>query len=132
MKTVSRLPGGGLGQSEYQNTIYCSMLDCIMVSAQVDSMQVSDTATCVSPESTPTEFKVLDLIRFRGTSYTQLPFRERCLWLEKFLRDQIEEVTDDDPVRFEILPAYDCDDETMTSVFSIKPHFEVSSFTLAF
>ncbi|KAF6770722.1 hypothetical protein AHF37_10499, partial [Paragonimus kellicotti] len=69
-----------------------------MVSAQVDSMQVSDTATCVSPESTPTEFKVLDLIRFRGTSYTQLPFRERCLWLEKFLRDQIEEVTDDDPV----------------------------------
>ncbi|KAA3670932.1 snurportin-1 [Paragonimus westermani] len=73
LKTVSRLPGGGLGQSEYQNAIYCSMLDCIMLSAQVDSMQVSDGMTCVPRESTPTEFKVLDLIRFRGTSYTQLP-----------------------------------------------------------
>ncbi|KAF7258227.1 hypothetical protein EG68_04376 [Paragonimus skrjabini miyazakii] len=125
MKTASRLPGGGLGQSEHQNAIYCSMLDCIMVSEQVDSMQLSDTMTCVPRQSSPIEFKVLDLIRFRGTSYTQLPFRERCLWLEKFLRDQIEEAADDDPVRFEVLPAYDCDAETMTSVFSIKPHFEL-------
>ncbi|OON19189.1 hypothetical protein X801_04947 [Opisthorchis viverrini] len=130
-KTVSRLPGGGLGQSEHQNATYCTMLDCILLNLTApsgdNSMQICDGDNAST--DLPLEFKVLDLIRYRGTCYASLPFRERCCWMEQYLHSQIEESQEDDPVRFEVIPAYSCDLESMNAVLSVKPKYEPSCFS---
>lgn len=122
LEATSRLPGGGLGQSDSQNDRYCTLLDCIMLSSSS-----ADPLTCKShgTKIEPVVFKVLDLVQFRSTSYTHLPFRERSLWLCQYLRSQIEEYHEGDPVRFEVLPAHTCDTVSMNDVMSKLCEYEV-------
>ncbi|CAH8485722.1 unnamed protein product [Dicrocoelium dendriticum] len=125
LELTSRLPGGGLGQSDNQNDTYSTLLDCIMLSSSA-----ADPLTCESHEAN-TEvvvFKVLDLIQFRCTCYTHLPFHERSLWLRHYLRPQIEEYHENDPVRFEVLPSYACDTVSMNAVMSNACEYDVDGF----
>ena len=77
---LTRLPGGGLGQSSSQMHRYETSLDCIMLGVPSATMThqaaaIADTSTSKSPLS-PNEnicFMVLDLISFKSTSYASLP-----------------------------------------------------------
>ncbi|VDD80529.1 unnamed protein product [Mesocestoides corti] len=129
---LTRLPGGGLGQSSSQMHRYQTILDCIMLGVPTATM-THQSRTSVDQFSTETSsslgnniiLKVLDLISFRSTSYAQQRFRERCEWLESFHKEHIEAYEPGDVARFEIIPAYSCDSETMSSVFSSPPPFEL-------
>ncbi|TPP61816.1 Snurportin-1 [Fasciola gigantica] len=113
--TKSQLPGGGLGQSEHHNSSYCTMLDCILCPSNESKRNESSEEVL--------DLKVLDLIRFRTTGYTMLPFRERCDWLENYWREQIEANDHQDPVRFEVIRSHSCEMESMRRVLSEQPKF---------
>nr|VZI03121.1 unnamed protein product [Spirometra erinaceieuropaei] len=130
---LTRLPGGGLGQSSSQMHRYQTVLDCIMIGVPTASMthqtkerpDGEDTISPASSSSEPLLFKVLDLVKFRSTSYVHQKFRERCEWLEGFHREQVESFELGDVARFEIVPAFACDQQSMMQVFSLQPPFEL-------
>ncbi|CAH8846737.1 unnamed protein product [Trichobilharzia szidati] len=93
LSTVSRLPGGGLGQSDRQNSSYMTLLDCILWSAE-DNVNID----CESEGSVDKQLYVIDIIYMRSTVYSQLSFRERSVWMETYLKPQIEEFSESDPV----------------------------------
>ncbi|VDP49006.1 unnamed protein product [Schistosoma mattheei] len=53
-----------------------------------------------------------------------LQFYERSQWLENYLKQQIEEYNESDPVAFHILPSYECDVGSMQDAFSSIPSYE--------
>lgn len=126
---LTRLPGGGLGQSSSQMHRYETTLDCIMLGIPSATMtHEADRSIIDAPVSLPNGniiFMVLDLVCFKSTSYVQLRFHERCEWLESFHREQIEAYEPNDIARFEVVPAYSCDSETLSSIFSSPPPFEL-------
>ncbi|VDK37389.1 unnamed protein product [Taenia asiatica] len=126
---LTRLPGGGLGQSSSQMHRYETTLDCIMLGVPSATMtHEADRSIVDAPVPLPNGniiFMVLDLVCFKSTSYVQLRFRERCEWLESFHREQIEAYEPNDVARFEVVPAYSCDSETLKAVFSSPPPFEL-------
>ncbi|CAH8846734.1 unnamed protein product [Trichobilharzia szidati] len=120
LSTVSRLPGGGLGQSDRQNSSYMTLLDCILWSAE-DNVNID----CESEGSVDKQLYVIDIIYMRSTVYSQLSFRERSVWMETYLKPQIEEFSESDPLRFHIVPSHRCDTESMQNAFSSMPSYEV-------
>ncbi|VDM36348.1 unnamed protein product [Hydatigera taeniaeformis] len=133
---LTRLPGGGLGQSSSQMHRYETTLDCIMLGVPSATMtHEADRSNADSLVPLPNGniiFMVLDLVCFKSTSYVKLRFLERCEWLESFHREQVEAYEPNDVARFEIVPAYSCDSETLRSVFSFPPPFEVAYFLFHF
>ncbi|VDO11015.1 unnamed protein product [Rodentolepis nana] len=119
---LSRLPGGGLGQSSMRMYRDETVLDCIMID---NRKKVNQTSS--SSESTEVKliFMVLDLIYFKSTSYDEITFFERCEWMENYHRPNIEAFEHTDPVQFKLVPVYGCDKDTMGSMFSSPPPFEV-------
>ncbi|CAL8087242.1 unnamed protein product [Calicophoron daubneyi] len=122
-RTQSRLPGGGLGQSEHQSSANSTVLDCIMI--RPENSLTEDLDGDLSVKSSPILMYVVDVIYFRKTCYTELPFRERCSWLENYHRSEIEEEVSDDPIRFRVLSSYPCTEESMKTVFLAKPEFDL-------
>ncbi|VDL34885.1 unnamed protein product [Hymenolepis diminuta] len=119
---LSRLPGGGLGQSSVMMHRYETVLDCIMVDNRNKVHQ--DSASSEFPDG-KLIFMVLDLISFKSTSYDDVTFFERCEWLENYHKTNVEAYENTDPAQFKIVPAYACDKDTMKSVFSSPPPFEL-------
>ncbi|KAM3175500.1 hypothetical protein ACTXT7_008386 [Hymenolepis weldensis] len=119
---LSRLPGGGLSQSSVMMHRYETVLDCIMVDNRNKVHQ--DSVSSEFPER-KLIFMVLDLITFKSTSYDDVTFFERCEWMENYHKTNIEAYEHTDPAQFKIVPAYACDKDTMKSVFSSPPPFEL-------
>lgn len=132
---LTRLPGGGLGQSSSQMHRYQTVLDCIMIGVPTASMthpteepldnKDAPSHAASSSSTEPLLFKVLDLVKFRSTSYVHQKFRERCEWLEGFHREQIEPFELGDVARFEIVPAFACNQQSLMQVFALQPPFEL-------
>ncbi|KAK4471219.1 hypothetical protein MN116_004667 [Schistosoma mekongi] len=124
ISSVSRLPGGGLGQSDNQNNSYTTLLDCILYYPEQNTDFIDFQRTYESKQMT-FECYVVDLIYMRSTAYVNLPFYDRSQWLEHYLRQQIEEYDEGDVVVFHILPSYPCDIESMQMAFASVPPYEI-------
>ncbi|CAH8549526.1 unnamed protein product [Schistosoma margrebowiei] len=124
ISSVSRLPGGGLGQSDNKNSSYTTLLDCILYCPE-KNMDLSDFQMANETKQVTFVFYVVDIIFMRSTDYVNLPFYERSQWLENYLKQQIEEYNESDPVAFHILPSYECDVGSMQDAFSSIPSYEI-------
>nr|CDS26471.1 snurportin 1 [Hymenolepis microstoma] len=119
---LSRLPGGGLGQSSLMMHRYKTVLDCIMIDNRQRVHRDSFSSESIEEKLI---FMVLDLISFKSTSYDDITFLERCEWMESYHQSHIEAYEHTDSVQFKLVPVYGCDKDTMQSVFSSPPPFEV-------
>ncbi|KAM7537718.1 hypothetical protein Aperf_G00000068154 [Anoplocephala perfoliata] len=126
---LTRLPGGGLGQSSSMMHRYETILDCIMLGVPSATMTHQEESFIdVVSASSPKEklvFMVLDLVSLKSTSYSFITFSERCQWLENFHRELIEACESTDLAQFKVIPAHSCYSESMISVFSSPPPFEL-------
>ncbi|CAH8536521.1 unnamed protein product [Schistosoma intercalatum] len=72
ISSVSRLPGGGLGQSDNQNSSYTTLLDCILYCPE-KNMDFTNFQTANETKQVTFVFYVVDIIFMRSTGYANLP-----------------------------------------------------------
>ncbi|CAH8529588.1 unnamed protein product [Heterobilharzia americana] len=125
MSIVSRLPGGGLGQSDKQNSSYTTLLDCILYYPPVENTDVNSCQLDCETNQILYNFYVIDIIFMRCTTYASLRFYERYQWMEEYLKQQIEEYDQSDSVRFHVIPSYKCNTESMQNAVSSMPSYQI-------